>query len=206
MLSAPDGATFNPDNRAYRRFCALIGEHFEVVGWTISDTDRPALTTLVDIHSGDAFSIALVDSVEEHEPHALLALTDTHELLAYGPFHGQSAAGAAAAPLALGNPAIAVTRPLALHDPTDPNIPDDLWKPFPPAVAPDPRARDRADEDGPFAAVLVDRPNRQVAVVGPLDNQETALAWRPDPAQSLVDHLVIPLRPAPAGDDNPTQP
>ena len=42
------GYPFDTDNRAYRRFVGLLGEHFDVVGWDNADTGRPTLTTLID--------------------------------------------------------------------------------------------------------------------------------------------------------------
>jgi hypothetical protein len=55
MGYTPDtGHPFDTDNRAWRRFVDILGEHFDVVGFTKED-GRPVLTTLVDLASGDAF-------------------------------------------------------------------------------------------------------------------------------------------------------
>jgi hypothetical protein len=185
-----------PRQPAYQHFRTLIGEHFQVVGWDAEDTGRPVLTTLVDIGSGDAFTIALVDSVEDRRPHALLAFTTARELLAYGPFCDETAAATFAPQLAFGNPQIAATRPVPLHDPTQPRLLDDRWKPISPVMADTagPAPRDASDEFS--VMVLLDRATHVLALVGPLPRHAAAGAWQPEAIQSSVDQLIVPLRPS----------
>jgi hypothetical protein len=64
---------FDTDNRAWQRFTDLLGEHFNVMTWTKQD-GRPVLTTLSDLATGDTFTVAILDSLEMRQPHALALL------------------------------------------------------------------------------------------------------------------------------------
>ena len=61
---------FNPDNRAWRRFTTTTVEHLDVVEWTRED-GRPVMVSLVDLDSGDTVTLAVLDSVENRDPHVL---------------------------------------------------------------------------------------------------------------------------------------
>jgi hypothetical protein len=117
-LTNPPTSNLNPDNRAYQRFVALLDEHFDVAIWhRTNDADGvPVLTTIKDLRSGDLFTLALIDSVEETATAVLLAIAQDGQLTAHGPFHGQQAAQHHAPQLALADPDLAYTRGCALHD------------------------------------------------------------------------------------------
>lgn len=75
---------FDDTNRAYRRFLDITREHFNVLGWT-TDDGRPALTTLIDLQTGDAFTDAIVDShTEPVDPHTPLVVDRDAALSAHG--------------------------------------------------------------------------------------------------------------------------
>jgi len=183
---------FDTDNRAWRRFTQVLGEHFDVVGWTKQD-GRPVLATLVDLASGDAFTVAVLDSVEVRDPHALLAFTTGGELAAHGPFDGEHAAASYAPQLAMADAAVAATRPMPLHHPDQPKVPDDAWRPVPAELA---RLARPALTDARAALVLLDRTRGLLAGVGTFPGHTAADTWRPisdlDPA---VDRLVVALHP-----------
>jgi hypothetical protein len=191
---------FDTDNRAYRRFLAVASDHFDVIGWT-TENGRPVMTTLRDLASGDLFTVAILDSLEMRDPHALLAFTTAGDLAAYGPFDGETAAANHAAQLALANPDIAATRPMPLHHPNRPDLTDEAWKPVPPEYA---RAARPALVDAPtIALVLLDRARNILATVGPFPNHAAADAWPPTPGlDPTVERLVMalhPIVPAPQG-------
>ncbi|MFF0371199.1 hypothetical protein [Micromonospora sp. NPDC005087] len=122
----PDtGYPFDTRNRAYQRFLTLAGDHFEVVGWDNATTGRPTMITLIDIGSRDAFSLALLDSAEDRQPHALLAVTTTAAMSLHGPIPGRAAAADYAPHLAMHNADVAATTPVGLHDPDAPHVADD---------------------------------------------------------------------------------
>ena len=193
------GIPFDTENRAYQRFRAVTDEHFQVIGWDNADTGRPTLITLTDIRSGDAFSVALLDSAEDAEPHILLAFTATAQVAGHGPFRGHITAAAHARDLAAHDATIAATTPIVLHDPATPAIADDEWLTIPVDYA---RAAHAANADAPTAAlVLLDRDRAQLAVVGPFTCQTDAQAWQPTPdGWPPVDRLTIAIHPPAATD------
>jgi hypothetical protein len=155
---------FDTDNRAWRRFVDLLGEHFDVVGWTREDR-RPVLTTLVDLASGDAF---------------------THR----GPRLRRGPRAARAARLHPGR-GLVRTRPLRrparsrrFRAAAGPHrrhacghLPGDAWRPLPAEFA---RAARPALADSHAAVlVLLDRTGEMLAAVGPFANQAAAGRWRP---------------------------
>src|SRR4051794_32374824 len=73
---------FNPDNRAWRRFTTVAGEHFDVGDWTRED-GRPVRVSLTDLDSGDVLTLAILDSLENRDPYALLVLTADGAMAAY---------------------------------------------------------------------------------------------------------------------------
>lgn len=195
---------FNPDNRAWRRFTTTTVEHLDVVEWTRED-GRPVMVSLVDLDSGDTVTLAVLDSVEDHDPHVLLAVTGDGAVTAYGPFQGDQAASSHAPTLVLpgaenADDGIIATCPATLHPTDQPALRDTAWLSVPDEVAASAHAAPPAD--APAAAlVLLDRSSAVAAVIGPFDNHATAGAWRPTPHISRpVDRLVIGLRPPPARD------
>lgn len=193
------GIPFDTDNRAYRRFRAVADEHFQVIGWDNADTGRPTLLTLTDTGSGDAFSVALLDSAEDAEPHILLAFTATAQVTGRGPFRGGVAAATHAPRLARHDATIAATTPVVLHDPATPAIGEDEWLTIPPDYA---RAARAAGADAPATAlVLLDRDRAQLAVVGPFPCTADAQAWQPEPdGWPPVDRLTVAVHPPAAAD------
>jgi hypothetical protein len=186
---------FDTDNRAWRRFVDLLGEHFDVIGWT-TDDGRPVLTTLVDLESGDMFTVAIMDSLEVREPYTLLAFTAGGELAAHGPFDGQPAAASYAPRLAMTDAAVAATRPMPLHHPDQPLLPDDAWLPVPAELAR--LARPALVDARAAALVLLDRTHALLTVVGLFRNRAGAETWRPTPDLGpTIDRLIVALHPAP---------
>ncbi|WP_231933481.1 hypothetical protein [Micromonospora coxensis] len=154
MLHAA-GYPFDTNNRAYQRFLTLAGEHFEIVGWDNATTGRPTMLTLIDIGSRDAFSLALLDSAEDRQPHALLAVTTDAVLSLHGPIAGRASAADYAHHLAMRDADVAATTPAALHDPATSTIRADAWLTIPPDIA---AAAHTAAIDTPSVGlVLLDR-------------------------------------------------
>jgi hypothetical protein len=190
------GYPFDTDNRAYRRFVGLLGEHFDVVGWDNADTGRPTLTTLIDIASGDTFTIAYLDSLEVRAPHALLVFTVDGELSAHGPFDGEIAAASHAPYLAMTDASVAATRPMPLHHPDQPALPDDAWLPVPAELAH--AARPAITDARATALVLLDRDRTLLTVIGPFADHAATDTWQPTAnLDRTVDRLIVALHPAP---------
>jgi hypothetical protein len=191
-------APFDPDNRAYQRWQKLLDQHFHVLVWTIDGTGRPALVTMKDPDSGDAFTIAILDSAEVRDPHVLLTATAAAHLSAYGPFDGAQAAVTAAPRLTRARANIRATCPVPLHKPDEPSLPDSMWRAIPSALG----GIQPAPDDAPRAAlILLDRATWRVAAVGPFTDPAAAERWQPAGDPAAVDRLVIALQPAP-----PTEP
>jgi hypothetical protein len=185
---------FDTDNCGWRRFTQVLGEHFDIVDWA-DDDGRPVLTTLVDLSSGDTFTVADLDSVEVREPYTLLAFTVGGELAAHGRFDGDPAAESYAPRLAMTEAAMAATRPVALHDPGQLDMPDGSWF----AIPAHPACATVATIGDARAAVLVllDRYRGLLSAVGPFPGHVAAHAWRPAPdVDPGVERLIVALRPA----------
>lgn len=183
---------FDVTNRAYQRFLALTSDHFEVVGWDDAATDRPTMITLIDIGSRDAFSLALLDTVEDRRPHALLAVTTAAAMSLHGPIAGQAAAADYAPHLALRDPDVAATTPVALHDPDQPHISPDQWLTVPPDIAA--AARTTGLDAARAALVLLDRDRAQLTAVGPFDSIGAAEAWQPaTDGWPPIDRLLLAI-------------
>ncbi|RSM65117.1 hypothetical protein DMB66_17735 [Actinoplanes sp. ATCC 53533] len=192
--SEPSNNPFDPDNRAYQRWQKLLDQHFHVLVWTIDDSNRPALVTMKDPDSGDAFTVAILDSAEVRDPHVLLTATAAAHLSAYGPFDGAPAAASAAPSLARARTNIRATCPVPLHNPDGPSLPDSMWRAIPSALA----GIQPAPDDAPRAAlILLDRATWRVAAVGPFTDPAAAERCRPAGEPAAVDRLVIALQPAP---------
>ncbi|WP_346535530.1 hypothetical protein [Micromonospora sp. DPT] len=185
---------FDVTNRAYQRFLTLASDHFEVIGWDHATTDRPTMLTLIDIGSRDAFSLALLDTAEDRQPHALLAVTSGAVLALHGPIAGRAAAADYAPHLALHDPDVAATTPVPLYHPDQPRIGCNEWLTVPPDIAS--AARTTAPTTGSVALVLLDRDRAQLAVVGPFAGENDAQAWQADADGSPpVDRLLVSVRP-----------
>ncbi len=186
---------FDDTNRAYRRFLDIAREHFNVLGWT-TDDGRPALTTLLDLDSGDAFTVAIVDSHEEPlDPHTLLVVDRDATLTAHGTFDGAAAADAYAPRLVLHHGAIAATKPTALRPCDETRPPADAWQPLPPDIAA--RLHSAPLGDGPTVLILLDRTTTCLAAVGPFPSPDAAAAWQSDaPSGAAVDRMLVPLHPS----------
>jgi hypothetical protein len=192
---------FNTDNRAWRRLPTALGEHLDLITWHRDGDGRPTLVSLIDLGSGDIVSLAVLDSHEMREPRILLAFTVDGDLSGHGPFNGEPAAASFAAQLALQHVDIAAARPITLHHPDQPNLPDSAWAPVPPSLAD--AARPATAESRAVALVLLDRTRRLLTAVGPFPRTTTTTTTEWQPVSSLdptVDRLTVPLHPAPPAD------
>ncbi len=201
-MHEPGGSTaiddFNPDNRAWRRFTTTTVEHLDVIGWTRED-GRPVMVTLADLASGDTVTLAVMDSVEDRDPYALLAATSDGALAAHGPFHGGQTASGHAPVLAAADPTIFATCAVAVHPADQSALPDDAWLPLPVDLA---AAAHPAPADTAAAVVVVvlllDRTRAVAAAIGPFRSRAAADAWRPVPdVGTAVERLIVALHPAP---------
>ncbi|WKU03409.1 hypothetical protein [Micromonospora sp. HUAS LYJ1] len=184
-----NGYPFDINNRAYQRFPILASEHFETINWHDADTGLPTMITLVDIGSRDAFSLALLDTAEDHRHHALLAVTTTDALALHGPIPGRAAAADYAPHLAMHDVDIAATTPISLHNPDDPHIGDDEWISVPSITH---AARTTMLDSGSVALAFLDRDRATIAVVGPFPTIDAADAWRPAAAgRPSADRLLL---------------
>jgi len=98
--------TLGLDDRAWRRLATVLGVH-------------------VDPASGDIVTLAVMDSLEIGDPYALLAVTTEMGLALHGPFDADTAAPR----LVASDSTVAQTRPVRLHHPDQPALPDDAWPP-----------------------------------------------------------------------------
>jgi len=186
-------SAFDPGNRAYLRWQQLLAEHFHVVVWSTEGTGRPGFVTLEDRDGGDAFTVAILDSVQVRDPHVLLTITVAAHLLAYGPFDGAQAAVSAAQRLARARTDIRATCPVPLHDFRQRSLPDSVWRAIPSALA----DVQPAPDDAPGAAlILLDRVAWRVAAVGPFPGPAAAERWQPAGEPATVERLVVALQPA----------
>jgi hypothetical protein len=193
-MTNPQAPCLNPDNRAYQRFAALLNEHFDVMNWHRDDnTDGvPVMTTVKDLRTGDLFTLALIDSLEEAGAAVLLAIAEDGHLSAYGPFRGEQAADRHAAQLALPDPGLAYTRACPLHDPAKADLPA-TWTPVPTAILA--TLRSTPDTASPAVLVLLDHAAERLVVHGPFPTHASADQWH-DAANPVTDRLVVPLHQA----------
>lgn len=187
------GSPFDTDNHAWQRFATVAADHFDVVTWTRPD-DRPVMVSLVDLHTGDTFTVAVLDSVEVRDPHVLLALSTTGELTIHGPTDGTAAATDHSSHLAATDTTVQATRPVPLHHPATTAIPDTAWVDLPTASV------TAAPHDGggsrTVALLLIDTERDRLAVVGPFPDSETADRWQPTD-RGIVERHLTPLQPIP---------
>ena len=194
---------FDDSNRAYHRLLDIAREHFTVLGWT-TDDGRPALTTLLDLQTGHAFTVAIVDSHQQPlDPHTLLVVDRDGALSAHGRFDGLAAADAYAPRLVLHHDAIAATKPTTLRPCDEAHLPADAWQPVPPDLAA--RLHAEPPADGPTVLVLLDRTMTCLAAVGPFRSPDPAAAWQlDDPPDRAVTRILVPLHPSTTGIDGST--
>ncbi|GAA3302490.1 hypothetical protein Dvina_51520 [Dactylosporangium vinaceum] len=186
------GSPFDTDNHAWQRFTTVAADHFDVVTWTRPD-DRPVMVSLVDLHTGDTFTVAVLDSLEVRDPHVLLALSTTGELTVHGPADGVAAVTDYGTHLAVTGTALQATGTVPLHAPASADLPETAWIDLPP----NPVTAAAYDGDGAraVALVLIDRERDRLAVIGPFPNRDTAERWRP--TSGTVEQHVVALQPIP---------
>jgi hypothetical protein len=191
---ADTGYPFDTDNRAYRRLLTAGGEHVRAVSWT-RDDGRPVMLTLYDLTSGDAVTIALVNSIEARHAHALLAAHRDGTLRIHGPFDGETAAERHAPALAMTDLSVAATLPPPLHHPGGDDLPpDDAWRPLHQQAPISTTAAAAPAEPAQAALVLLDQPRQRLAVVGPFPDHTAALRWEPATVPDAdVDCLIVPM-------------
>ncbi len=191
---------FDPDNRAWQRLSTALADHLDVITWQRSD-GRPILVSLVDLHSGDIVSLAVIDSLEIRDPYALLAATTDFALTVHGPFDGANAAASHAPHLVGADPTVVGTCPTPLHHPDQPTLPDTAWVDMPDDLATHAHLA-VGDATAPVVLLLLlDRGQGRHALVGPFPHHHAADTWHPQPATDLgVDRHVIALHPAQASD------
>ena len=189
------GSPFDTDNHAWQRFTAVAGDHFDVVTWTRPD-DRPVLVSLVDLPTGDTFTVAVLDSLEVRDPHALLVLSTSGHPTVHGPADGIAAADHAPH-LTLTDTTAQATRPVPLHHPATPALPETAWVDLPTA----PVTAAPSDDDGSthtVALLLIDHQGDRLAVVGPFPDRATADRWQPTNGGNVERHVTLlhPIPPA----------
>ncbi|MEU1606070.1 hypothetical protein [Micromonospora matsumotoense] len=165
---------FDPTNRAYQKFLHLASEHFDITHWGHTTTGRPAMLTLVDVATRDAFSLTLIDTIGDRQPHVLLAVTTDATLSLHGPISGAATTAHYAAHLALHHPDVAATTPAALHHPSITTIDPSQWPTVPPDIAA--TAHAECADTSSVGVVLLDRDRAQLAVVGPFPTSDDAQA------------------------------
>ncbi|MEV7331395.1 hypothetical protein [Micromonospora sp. NPDC093244] len=189
-----DEHPFDTDNRAWRRLRDVTSEHFDAITWNRDPDGRPVLLTLRDIPTGDTVTLAVLDSLEIRDPHALLAVHTTGELGAHGPTSGAEAAHSHAATLALDSTTLAVTKPVPLHDPAVTDLPTTSCVDLPPDLAP--IMRPALDDTRTAVLVLLDRTEGWLAAIGPFPTHAAADTWQPaDGPGRTADRLTVPLHP-----------
>jgi hypothetical protein len=179
---------FDENNRAWRRFSAAITEGIDVITWQTVDQDRPVMLSIVDQGSGDAVTLAVIDSVEVRDPHVVITVSREGGLAVHGPVDGPQAAAAHGPNLARTDLTIAATKPAPLHGRDAGATP--LWEPVPAHLAgilhPEP-------VEHAAAVVLLDRTTNTLIVVGPFVDDHTAAAWNTAAHGSGHDTLIVPL-------------
>jgi hypothetical protein len=191
---ADTGYPFDTNNRAYQRLLTVSAQHLETLSWT-RDDGRPVMLTLYDLATGDAITIALLDSIEAHRAHALLVLRRDGTPCVHGPFDGESAAAAHAPTVALTDPSVAATLPLPLHHPGDGELPpDDAWRPLHQQAVVRTTTAAAPARPAHTALVLLDRQRQRLAVVGPFPDHTAALRWEPATfPHADVDCVIVPM-------------
>jgi hypothetical protein len=187
---------FDPTNRAYQRFLNVLPEHFEVFSWNRESDGRPVMTTLIDIGSGDSFTVALMDSLEVRDPYVLIAVTNDGALSAYGAFEGATAAANYAPDLVMADTSVVATCPMPLHHPDQAAPPADAWGSVPLPLAE--QVRPATATARTAALVLLDRSRAMLTIVGPFIDHSEADNWHPGPDHDWeFDSLIVPLHSAP---------
>jgi hypothetical protein len=150
------------------------------------------MMTMTDVGSGDMFTVAVMDSLEDNDAHVLTAFDLDYQVTAHGPFAGSTTTASHAPYLVASRGDIAATRPLRLHDPNVTCLPATAWTPMPPEVA---EAAYPALVDAPAAvAVLIDRHKHLFCAVGPFPDDASAADWPlPADVDPQVAHLTVAL-------------
>jgi hypothetical protein len=183
---------FDTASPAWRRFCAIAGEHFEVFCW--EHEARPVLVSLIDAASGTTITLAPVDSADAI-PTVLLRLDLDGSLSATGPLPGPWAADTVATRLVDAGAPVAATCPVPLRPPAPPHLPPQVWIEVPKPVA-GKMSAPPAPVDGrsPMVLVLLDRAGGRLVVVGPFDTAAAAAAWQPEPSpEQHVERFTLAL-------------
>ncbi|MFG1719089.1 hypothetical protein ACGFLT_29030 [Micromonospora chalcea] len=189
-----DEHPFDTDNRAWRRLRDVTSEHFDAITWNRAPDGRPVLLTLRDMRTGDTVTLAVLDSLEIRDPHALIAVHTSGDLDAHGPTSGADAAHSHAATLALDSTTLAVTRPVPLHDPAVTDLPATGWVDLPPDLAH--ILRPALDDARTAVLVLLDRTDGRLAAIGPFPTHAAADTWQPaDRPGRTAGRLTVPLHP-----------
>jgi hypothetical protein len=190
MPDNPTRPSVNPNNRAYQHFHTLAAEAFELVTWALFD-NQPGLVSLVHLDTGDAITLALLDSYEISDPHVLLAISTALAVSAHGPFDGD------APYLAVADQRIAATRPVRLHRREHHSIAGLHWATIPEPLLVAGLRPARINAPG-HVLLLVDRAAARLAVLGPYRHPATAhsRALMLD-LPAGIDPLVVPLLPTP---------
>ncbi|WP_435204952.1 hypothetical protein [Micromonospora sp. bgisy143] len=190
--STDDEYPFDTDNRAWRRLSDITSEHFDAIIWSRDSDGRPVLLTLRDVRTGDTVTLALIDSLEIRDPHALLAVHTSGDLAAHGPTSGAEAAHSYADTLALDSTTLAATRPVPLSDPAVTELPAASWVDLPSRLAP--ALRPALDDARAAVLVLLERTDGRLAAVGPFPNHAAADTWHPaDGPGRIAERLIVPL-------------
>ncbi len=188
-MSTPTADPFQT-NHAYQRLIAVGGRHMHAV--SRSGDGWPVVLTLYDLATGDAVTIALLNSIQASRAHALLVRHRDGALSDHGPFDGENAAAATAPALALTDRTVAATLPLPLHHPTSGDLPpDDAWRPLHQTTASGTVAAPAQPVQA--ALVLIDQPRQRLAVVGPFPDHAAATRWQPADPDPDVDRVIVPM-------------
>ncbi|RAO30008.1 hypothetical protein PSN13_05207 [Micromonospora saelicesensis] len=164
-----------------------------MITWNRDPDGGTVLLTLRGMRIGDTVTLAVLDSLEIRDPHALLAVHTNGELGAHGPTIGADAAHSHAATLALDSTTLALTRPVPLHDPAVTDLPATSWVDLPPDLAA--ILRPTLDDARTAVLVLLDRTEGWLAAIGPFPNHAAADTWQPaDGPGRTADRLTVPLR------------
>lgn len=176
--SRPHGTNqFDETNRAWLRLSNLLDEHFDVTQWRHATTGHLVMVTLADLKSGDMVTLAVMDSLEQRNPHLLLAIGQDGQASLHGPFAGGHDAAQYGPVLALRDDNVAMTHPIALTNPDQPP-PDSSWIALPDGLAGlDTLAVPAAADGEPVAVLLYDPTTGRVAATGPFPDDKHACAW-----------------------------
>jgi hypothetical protein len=194
----PGDHPFTVDNHAYQRLRTVLEEHFDVIVWGQRD-DRPVMATLSDIGTGDAMTIAFIDTFEMRDPHCLVVADQHCAVVAHGPCPGLYAAASLAPQVALSDPATFYTQPLPLRPP-DADRGELAWRQAGGFFID--KAHHAHGSGRGLAVLLIEAARRQIAAVGPFATWDAAETWAQKATGDTVRAVTLLLRPpqpTPAG-------